>query len=93
MRSAEFAAILGEAFNNDTDGINGGMPVLTWQGGSIEQPNEIETALLQYPELIRDFVDKTQTVDMNALMNDIQLPRPSTLEDAGILTDRSNQKC
>lgn len=92
MRSAEFAAILGEAFNNDTDGINGGMPVLTWQGGSIEQPNEIETALLQYPELIRDFVDKTQTVDMNALMNDIQLPRPSTLEDAGILTDRSNQK-
>lgn len=92
MRSAEFAAILGEAFNNDTDGINGGMPVLTWQGGSAEQPNEIEVALLQYPELIRDFVDKTQTVDMNALMNDIQLPRPSTLEDAGILTDRSNQK-
>ena len=92
MRSAEFAAILGEAFNNDTDGINGGMPVLTWQGGSTEQPNEIEIALLQYPELIRDFVDKTQTVDMNALMNDIQLPRPSTLEDAGILTDRSNQK-
>ena len=51
MRSAEFAAILGEAFNNDTDGINGGMPVLTWQGGSAEQPNEIEIALLQYPEL------------------------------------------
>lgn len=92
MCAAEFAALLGEAFNRDTDGINGGMPVLAWQGGSAEQPNEIELALLQYPELIRDFVDKTQTVDMNALMNDVQLPRPSVLEEVGILTDRSNQK-
>ena len=31
-------------------------------------------------------------VDMNALTDDVQLPTPSALEDAGILTDRPNQR-
>lgn len=92
MRSPEFKAELGDAFNIDSDGINGGFPILSWQGGSSEQPNEMELALMHYPEYIRDFVNKTETVDMNALTADIQFPTPATLVEAGIMTDRPNQK-
>ncbi|MFR2531226.1 MAG: immunoglobulin-like domain-containing protein [Anaerovoracaceae bacterium] len=57
-----------------------------------DQSEEISKALEKYPELIRDFVDKQQQVDLNAVTQDIQMPIPSALEDAGIMTDRYYQK-
>ena len=91
MRSVDFVTALGGSFNMDTEGINNGYPVIDWQGGW-NTLNSIEEALALYPSLVRDFVDKSMAVDMNALTDDVQLPTPSALEDAGILTDRPNQR-
>ena len=91
MRSVDFVTALGGSFNMDTEGINNGYPVIDWQGGG-NTLNPIEEALALYPSLVRDFVDKSMAVDMNALKDDVQLPTPSALEDAGILTDRPNQR-
>lgn len=91
MRSVDFVTALGGSFNMDTEGINNGYPVIDWQGGW-NTLNPIEEALALYPSLVRDFVDKSMAVDMNALTDDVQLPTPSALEDAGILTDRPNQR-
>ena len=91
MRSVDFVTALGGSFNMDTEGINNGYPVIDWQGGG-NTLNPIEEALALYPSLVRDFVDKSMAVDMNALTDDAQLPTPSALEDAGILTDRPNQR-
>ena len=91
MRSVDFVTALGGSFNMDTEGINNGYPVIDWQGGG-NTLNPIEEALALYPSLVRDFVDKSMAVDMNALTDDVQLPTPSALEDAGILTDRPNQR-
>ena len=91
MRSVDFVTALGGSFNMDTEGINNGYPVIDWQGGW-NTLNPIEEALALYPSLVRDFVDKSMAVDMNALTDDVQLPTPSALEDAGVLTDRPNQR-
>ena len=53
---------------------------------------EIEAALDKYPELIRDFVNKSQTVDLNSVTADLQMPRPAILEDNGIMTDSWYQR-
>ena len=53
---------------------------------------EIEAALDKYPALIRDFVDKSQTVDLNSVTADLQMPRPAILEDNGIMTDSWYQR-
>ena len=42
--------------------------------------------------LIKDFVDKEHEVDVNNITNDLQMPRPSILQDNGIMTDSYNQK-
>ena len=34
MRTDAFAYELGSAFHMDTDGVNSGFPILSWQGGS-----------------------------------------------------------
>ena len=34
MRTDAFAHGLGSAFHMDTDGVNSGFPILSWQGGS-----------------------------------------------------------
>lgn len=57
-----------------------------------DQSEEIALALEKYPSLLTDFVDKTTLVDSDAVTADIQMPRPSVLEDEGILPDRYNQK-
>lgn len=53
---------------------------------------EIEAALDKYPALIRDFVNKSQTVDLNSVTADLQMPRPAILEDNGIMTDSWYQR-
>lgn len=53
---------------------------------------EIEAALDKYPTLIRDFVNKSQTVDLNSVTADLQMPRPAILEDNGIMTDSWYQR-
>lgn len=53
---------------------------------------EIEAALDKYPALIRDFVNKSQTVDLNRVTADLQMPRPAILEDNGIMTDSWYQR-
>lgn len=45
MKSGRFAYDLGEAYNQDTDGINSGYPVLKWQGGSEPEVPEFEQAI------------------------------------------------
>ena len=57
-----------------------------------DQSEEIAQALEKYPTLLTDFVDKTTPVDSSAVTADIQMPRPSVLEDEGIMPDRYNQK-
>lgn len=46
MKSAEFAALLGEAFAQDTSGVNNGYPILIWQ-------KDIKTPLLSsWPDVL-----------------------------------------
>ncbi len=92
MLDSAFVSTLGESFRADNANINSGFPILAWQASDEDQPSDMELALEHYPELIRDFVNKDQSVDMDALINDVQLPTPGDLVDAGIMTDRPNQK-
>lgn len=41
MKAADFVTRLGESFAADTDGINGGYPVLAWQGGTQQIPGDV----------------------------------------------------
>lgn len=55
--------------------------------------SEMQNALTEkYQGLLRDFVDKTKSVDTTAVSDDMQMPRPALLEKAGIMTDSYNQK-
>lgn len=55
--------------------------------------SEMQNALAEkYWGLLRDFVDKTKSVDTTAVSDDMQMPRPALLEKAGIMTDSYNQK-
>ena len=55
--------------------------------------SEMQNALAEkYQGLLRDFVDKTKPVDLNAVSDDMQMPRPALLEQEGIMTDSYNQK-
>ena len=65
---------------------------ITVPANTEDQSAGINTALEKYPELIRDFVNKTQTVEMSNVKDDLQMPRPAVLENNGILTDRYYQK-
>ena len=57
-----------------------------------DQSEEITKAMEKYPELLREFVDKEKPVDTEAVTADMQMPRPQTLVEAGIMPDRYNQK-
>ena len=65
---------------------------ITVPANTEDQSAAIGTALEKYPTLIKDFVDKEQAVDVNEITNDLQMPRPSVLQDNGIMTDSYNQK-
>lgn len=55
--------------------------------------SEMQNALAEkYQGLLRDFVDKTKSVDTTAVSDDMQMPRPALLEKAGIMPDSYNQK-
>ena len=55
--------------------------------------SEMQNALAEkYQGLLRDFVDKTKPVDTTAVGDDMQMPRPALLEQAGIMSDSYNQK-
>ena len=60
--------------------------------GTEEEKAAMKEALVnKYPGLIRDFVNKAQTVDLTKVTSDLQMPRPSILEDNGIMSDSYNQ--
>ncbi len=55
--------------------------------------SEMQNALAEkYQGLLRDFVDKTKPVDLTAVSDDMQMPRPALLEEKGIMSDSYNQK-
>lgn len=55
--------------------------------------SEMQNALAEkYQALLRDFVDKTKSVDTTAVSDDMQMPRPALLEKEGIMSDSYNQK-
>lgn len=55
--------------------------------------SEMQTALAEkYQGLLRDFVDKTKPVNLDAVSDDMQMPRPALLEKEGIMSDSYNQK-
>lgn len=55
--------------------------------------SEMQDALAEkYQGLLRDFVDKTKSVDTTAVSDDMQMPRPALLEEKGIMSDSYNQK-
>lgn len=55
--------------------------------------SEMQTALAEkYQGLLRDFVDKTKPVNLDAVSDDMQMPRPALLEQTGIMSDSYNQK-
>lgn len=55
--------------------------------------SEMQNALAEkYQGLLRDFVDKTKPVDLTAISDDMQMPRPALLEEKGIMSDSYNQK-
>ncbi len=55
--------------------------------------SEMQNALAEkYQGLLRDFVDKTKPVDLTAVSDDMQMPRPALLEQEGIMSDSYNQK-
>ena len=60
--------------------------------GTEEEKAAMKEALVnKYPGLIRDFVNKAQTVDLTKVTSDLQMPRPSILEENGIMSDSYNQ--
>ena len=60
--------------------------------GTEEEKAAMKEALVnKYPGLIRDFVNKAQAVDLTKVTSDLQMPRPSILEDNGIMSDSYNQ--
>lgn len=55
--------------------------------------SEMQNALAEkYQGLLHDFVDKTKPVDLTAVSDDMQMPRPALLEEKGIMSDSYNQK-
>lgn len=55
--------------------------------------SEMQNALAEkYQGLLRDFVDKTKPVNLDAVSDDMQMPRPALLEQEGIMSDSYNQK-
>lgn len=55
--------------------------------------SEMQNALAEkYQALLRDFVDKTKPVNLDAVSDDMQMPRPALLEQTGIMSDSYNQK-
>lgn len=55
--------------------------------------SEKQNALAEkYQGLLRDFVDKTKPVKLDAVSDDMQMPRPALLEEKGIMSDSYNQK-
>lgn len=55
--------------------------------------SEMQNALAEkYQGLLRDFVEKTKPVDLTAVSDDMQMPRPALLEEKGIMSDSYNQK-
>lgn len=55
--------------------------------------SEMQDALAEkYQGLLRDFVDKTKPVNLDAVSDDLQMPRPALLEQTGIMSDSYNQK-
>ena len=55
--------------------------------------SEMQNALAEkYQGLLRDFVDKTKPVKLDAVSDDMQMPRPALLEQTGIMSDSYNQK-
>ena len=65
---------------------------VTIEEGTEEEKAAMKEALVnKYPGLIRDFVNKAQTVDLTKVTDDLQMPRPSILEDNGIMSDSYNQ--
>lgn len=55
--------------------------------------SEMQNALAEkYQGFLRDFVDKTKPVDLTAVSDDMQMPRPALLEEKGIMSDSYNQK-
>lgn len=55
--------------------------------------SEMQDALAEkYQGLLRDFVDKTKPVNLDAVSDDMQMPRPALLEQTGIMSDSYNQK-
>ena len=55
--------------------------------------SEMQNALAEkYQGLLRDFVDKTKPVKLDAVSDDMQMPRPALLEEKGIMSDSYNQK-
>ena len=65
---------------------------ITVPANTEDQSSAIGTALEKYPTLIKDFVDKEHAVNVDEITNDLQMPRPSVLQDNGIMTDSYNQK-
>ncbi len=60
--------------------------------GTEEEKAEMKEALVnKYPGLIRDFVNKAQTVELTKVTSDLQMPRPSVLEENGIMSNSYNQ--
>ena len=65
---------------------------VTIKEGSEEEKAEMKKALAEkYPGLIRDFVNKEQTVDLTKVTNDLQMPITRTLQENGIM-NRDTQK-
>ena len=59
----------------------------------IDATSEMQNALAEkYQVLLRDFVDKTKPVNLDAVSDDLQMPRPYLLQQEGIMTDSYNQK-
>ena len=65
---------------------------VTIEEGTEEEKAAMKEALVnKYPGLIRDFVNKAQAVDLTKVTSDLQMPRPSILEENGIMSDSYNQ--
>lgn len=61
--------------------------VITIAPQTEDDSSEIQQALNEkYEGLLRDFVNKKQTIDTTKIVDDIQFPTTQTLEDNGILT-------
>ena len=91
MKAADFVTRLGEAFTADADGINGGYPVLAWQGGAqpvkgdVNRDGKVDAADAQLVYAYAIGENGTTLTEIQLLIADMDADDKITAKDAAMI--------